>query len=281
MAKAAAVKAAADKVAKETARASAKALTGDAFKKGIKSGIGSLGVPTSKSVTGETIKRAAGRLTDSDYLKTAIKPGISSAFQQAGGKAGAARRIIGGAAIGGATTGTIGALRGEDFWESSKSGAVMGAVGGAGRQAQKMSGTEVGSELMSSVRGEMGTARREANVSYSVNEALNKFEGKGMPRDGMMASAEALATRKAKAYQSSSFMDNAKEDVKTRVQSMSNLRDRKKSSTAPTPTRKQTNAGRQGKSNQVVTLERANMHADMSNSILGRPAERGRNRGMR
>lgn len=281
MAKAAAVKAAADKVAKEAARASAKAVTGDAFKKGIKSGIGSLKVPTSKTVTGETLKRAAGRLTDSDYLKTAIKPGISSAFQQAGGRAGAARRIVGGAAIGGATTGTIGALRGNDFWESSKSGAVMGAVGGAGRQVKQMGRTEVGSELASSVRGELSTARREANVSYSVNEALNKFDGKGMSSKGMQASAEALATRKAKAYQSSSFMDNAKADVQATVQSRANMRAEKKSSGQAAPTRKQTNQARQGKSNQVVTLERANMHADMSNSILGNPIDRRKRRGAR
>lgn len=280
-----------DAAQKTAARASAKAVTGDAFRRGIKSGIRAMGESTSKNVTTGTLKRAAGRLTDSDYVSTAIKPGLISAFEQAGGRSGMAKRIVGGAALGGATTGTIGALRGEDFWESSKKGAVVGATAGAGRQVQQMGRTEVGSELIGSMRGQISKARTEANVAQGMKEARAIPELANLSGDVREGVISELASRRAQGYQSKSFMDNAVADIKAAKdsrmevfnESMANAEARgnqeyqnmkakvqkRKASSIDIPTRKEMNASRQGKSNQVSVLERANRHANMSNAVLG------------
>ena len=280
-----------DAAIKNATRASAKAVTGDAFKEGIKSGIGAMGESTSKNVTTGTLKRAAGRLTDSDYVSSAIKPGLTSAFEQAGGRSGMARRIVGGAAIGGATTGTIGALQGEDFWESSKKGAIVGATVGAGRQVQQMGRTEVGSELTSSMRGEMSTARKEANAAQAVKEAEAAVKSAGLDGDIADGVMSELSLRKAHSYQQKSFTGNLMDDMRAtkdsrmeifnesmaRAESRGNEEyekfkqkvQKRKASSPDIPTRKEMNASRQGKSNQVSVLERANRHANMSSSLLG------------
>lgn len=119
------------------------------------------------SITGRTIKEAAGRMFNKDTVRDVIKPGLSSAFQEAGGKSGLAKRVIGGAAVGGTATGTIGALRGNDFWESARSGAVMGAGHGAYKQGRAMYGTESGQGLITTAKGELDTSKGIAASEFS------------------------------------------------------------------------------------------------------------------
>lgn len=263
----------AKKLIKEAGRAAAKAMTGDEFKQGVKSTFKSAADSTSRSVTGETIKRAAGRLTDSEYVRTAIKPGLKSAFEQAGGSSGIAKRVVGGAALGGATTGTIGALRGNDFWESSKTGVVAGGLGGLGRQYSQMGETEVGSELFKSVSGEFSKARAGANRAQSFSDA-RKDLGKGYS-DTIVS---ALAAKREKEYAGGSFMKNALGDIKSGfarrdegppLEEALNAVRKQSASPSKTPTRKETNASRRGKSNQVVTMDRAAKHQVLSNRVLG------------
>ena len=104
---------------------------------------------------GTGIKSAinAGKgMVKSGFLKDTVAPGLKSAFSQAGGMKGLGRRVLGGAAIGGAATGTVSALRGGDFWEGAKSGALAGGLGGAGRHAYQMGQTNSGRALGSSMQ---------------------------------------------------------------------------------------------------------------------------------
>lgn len=341
---------------KEAGRIAAKAVTGDEFKKGIKSTFKSATEATSRSVRGDTLKRAAGRLTDSEYIKTAIKPGLKSAFEQAGGKAGMARRVVGGAAIGGATTGTVGALRGRDFWESSKSGVLMGGMGGLGRQYGQMKETEVGSELYKSVSGEFSKAKAGAERAHSINSGGISSKGdivrRGGPNkthkpplpsvnnksdwnkldSGMYVPSKTTDKRGNVSYGGGNAagtkkkeiilpgQENASSDKKLIIPGQESATSNKKliipgqegrstgkeliipgqenrktggqllipgqesagsrgplitttrknASPSTTPTRRGTNASRRGKSNQVVTMERAAQHQVLSNKVLGR-----------
>lgn len=288
-----------ESIKKEAARASAKAVTGDAFKKGIKSGVGSIKESTSSSVTGGTLKRAAERLTDSDYISSAVKPGIASAFEQAGGRTGMAKRIVGGAAIGGATTGTIGALQGRDFWEDAKGGAWRGGLAGGGRQIYKMGKTDVGSELLTSARGQMTTARSEASQAQGMKEARDTLDFYDGPNKETMIGK--IGASNASNYQSKSFMENVMGDMKTarenRQEAFSggmaraeargqqeldkhreNMKAKKSSPDIPT---RQDSSPKDNVSNPVRVLERANTHSKMSNSLLGNHQGGRAGRGMR
>lgn len=98
---------------------------------------------------------AGKEMAKSGFLKDTVAPGLKSAFNQAGGAKGLGKRVLGGAAIGGATTGTISALRGGDFWEGAKGGALAGGIGGAGRHIYQMGQTGAGANLGLSIENEV------------------------------------------------------------------------------------------------------------------------------
>lgn len=93
-------------------------------------------------------------MAKSGFLKDTVVPGLKSAFSQAGGMKGLGKRVLGGAAIGGAATGTFSALRGGDFWEGAKSGALAGGIGGAARHGYQMGQTRAASSLSTSIQNE-------------------------------------------------------------------------------------------------------------------------------
>lgn len=288
-----------DGLKKKLARSTSRAQTADTFKAGIKSGIGAATASKSNTVTGETIKRAAGRLTDSEYINTAIKPGLSSAFEQAGGRSGAAKRIIGGAAIGGTATGTIGALRGNDFWESSRSGVVAGAGLGAGRQVQQMGRTEVGSATLGSMRDEMTTARREASTSQGLKESM-EFHSNFKETYPKPSSIVKGAKHRANQYQSNTFMENLMSDMTEAKDSrldvfrdatakaeargqevVNNAKAKVKKKSSPDIPKRQDYAPDSNVSNPVRVLQRHSEHSQMANSLFGNHQGGRKNTGMR
>ena len=118
----------------------------------------------------KSVIHAGKEMAKSCFLKDSVAPGLKSAFTQAGGMKGLGRRVLGGAAIGGATTGTISALRGGDFWEGAKGGALAGGLGGVGRHGYQMGQTGAASSLGSSMQNELTrmtpTASRTGNISH-------------------------------------------------------------------------------------------------------------------
>lgn len=160
---------------------------------------------SSSTMNKETMRRAGQRLTDSEYIKTAVAPGLREAFDQAGGRSGMAKRVIGGAAIGGATTGTIGAMQGEDFWESSKKGVVAGGAAGLGRQGYMMGTSQSGRELTESIRGQYDTAKGHASRAQAYGDMEDL--GWNANEDGGAEWAE----RRAGEYKGQSFWENMKQ----------------------------------------------------------------------
>lgn len=99
-------------------------------------------------------KRMGGALTrtfgGSSGTDSLVK-GLRGAWDGAGGGRSLARRAGIGAVAGGLTTGSISALRGDDFWEGAKSGATVGAGLGAARHGYKMGETLRGTGLKSNL----------------------------------------------------------------------------------------------------------------------------------
>lgn len=156
------------------------------------------------SMTQKTVRNTAERLFNSSYIKETVTPGMKDAFAQAGGKSGMAKRVLGSAAVGGATTGTIGALRGDDFWESSKSGVLMGGAAGMGLQGRAMGKTEAGVNLRSSVKGQYGAAKGDAaREQAGIDASLTK--GYTESQRGDIAEAQ---------YRGQSFWQNMRQDRK-------------------------------------------------------------------
>ena len=75
------------------------------------------------SRVGGAFRRTFGGSSGTDGLTR----GLKGAWGGAGGGRSLARRAGIGAIAGGMTTGSISALRGDDFWEGAKSGAAVGA----------------------------------------------------------------------------------------------------------------------------------------------------------
>lgn len=164
------------------------------------------GSAVKNSMTGRTVSGAAKNLTSSGFLQETVAPGLKNAFTMAGGGTGLGRRVIGGAAIGGAASGTIGALRGNDFWESARGGALAGGAAGVGRHGYKMSQTGAGSKLASDVKGQYGSAKTAA-ARDQTNSDMSGKRGVG---------AESAVARRSR-YQGQSFWDGMKADTSNAI----------------------------------------------------------------
>lgn len=99
------------------------------------------------SRVGGALTRTFGGSSGTDSLAR----GLKGAWGGAGGGRSLARRAGIGAIAGGMTTGSISALRGDDFWEGAKSGAAVGAGIGAARHGYKMGETLRGTGLKSNL----------------------------------------------------------------------------------------------------------------------------------
>lgn len=99
------------------------------------------------SRVGGALTRTFGGSSGTDSLAR----GLKGAWGGAGGGRSLARRAGIGAIAGGLTTGSISALRGDDFWEGAKSGATVGAGIGAARHGYKMGETLRGTGLKSNL----------------------------------------------------------------------------------------------------------------------------------
>lgn len=178
---------------------------------GIKSALSAGKKALSESMTGKTLKNMAGRMGTSSFMKDTVSPALSAAWKGSGGGAGLGKRVLGGAAIGGATTGTISALRGNDFWEGARSGAVMGGMAGAGRHGYKMAQTDGAQVLGSAVSGEYSRARGDASRSFQAS-SLSKAAS---PSGNRMGVAPGMYQDMTKGYAGQGFWDTAKTDIKS------------------------------------------------------------------
>lgn len=131
---------------------------------------------------------AGKEMAKSGFLKDTVVPGLKSAFSQAGGMKGLGKRVLGGAAIGGAATGTFSALRGGDFWEGAKSGALAGGIGGAARHGYQMGQTRAASSLSTSIQNERtrmtptaSPTGRISNIPISSRRMYEEMFNKGAP----------------------------------------------------------------------------------------------------
>ena len=108
---------------------------------------------TAKKMTGAG-KRVGGALRKTfggSSGTEGLVRGLKGAWDGSGGGRSLARRAGIGAVAGGLTTGSISALRGNDFWEGAKSGAVVGAGVGAVRHGYKMGESLRGTGLKSNL----------------------------------------------------------------------------------------------------------------------------------
>ena len=132
-----------------------------------------------------SVVHAGKEMAKSGFLKDTVAPGLKSAFSQAGGMKGLGKRVLGGAAIGGTTTGTISALRGGDFWEGAKSGALTGGIGGVARHGYQMgAGSSLGSSFQNELTRMTPTASPTGSISNIPTNSRKRYTemfNKGTP----------------------------------------------------------------------------------------------------
>lgn len=157
-------------------------------------------------------------MAKSGYLKDTVAPGLKEAFSQSGGLKGLGRRVLGGAAVGGATTGTISALRGGDFWEGAKGGALAGGAAGAGRHAWQMGQTGTGSMLMQDMGAEKTRMTPGATQFGGVKSFSNAYPNSKPSR----AVSASNSPAKAKSKSAVKTAGSAKE-IKQATQKPSNV----------------------------------------------------------
>ena len=132
---------------------------------------------------GGALRRTFGGSSGTDGLAR----GLKGAWDGAGGGRSLARRAGIGAVAGGLTTGSISALRGDDFWEGAKSGAAVGAGVGAARHGYKMGDSLRGTGLRSNLASANSRGR-------SIGDNIGRA-GSTPSRAGVRASTRRTGSR--------------------------------------------------------------------------------------